>query len=131
VVPAARTRYLAEISDTVRGYKQQARAQARLAREDPATQRNRPHAAGRRCHARRRQAKAGAAIWRTERTERQDPAAAKAGGPVARNAKAYAGDEYVVKIRDKEMRTALTTKSSAAPPSARSACPPTRTMAKS
>jgi methylmalonyl-CoA mutase len=33
VVPAARTRYLAEITDTVRGYKKKARAQARLARE--------------------------------------------------------------------------------------------------
>ncbi|HEV8097239.1 MAG TPA: cobalamin-dependent protein, partial [Burkholderiales bacterium] len=33
VVPAARTRYLAEISDTVRGYKKRAREQARLARE--------------------------------------------------------------------------------------------------
>jgi methylmalonyl-CoA mutase len=33
VVPAARTRYLAEISDTVRGYKARGRSQARLARE--------------------------------------------------------------------------------------------------
>jgi len=33
IVPAARTRYLAEISDTVRGYKKRARAQAKLARE--------------------------------------------------------------------------------------------------
>jgi broad specificity phosphatase PhoE len=33
IVPPARSRYLAEISDTVRGYKKRARAQARLARE--------------------------------------------------------------------------------------------------
>ncbi|HMP10313.1 cobalamin-dependent protein, partial [Hydrogenophaga sp.] len=33
IVPGARSRYLAEISDTVRGYKQRARQQARLARE--------------------------------------------------------------------------------------------------
>ncbi len=33
VVPAARTRYLAEIADTVRGYKRRAREQAALARE--------------------------------------------------------------------------------------------------
>ncbi|MDO8275655.1 MAG: methylmalonyl-CoA mutase, partial [Serpentinimonas sp.] len=33
VLPPARNRYLAEIATTVRGYKQQARAQARLARE--------------------------------------------------------------------------------------------------
>ena len=35
IVPAARVRYLAEISDTVRGYKARARSQARLARELP------------------------------------------------------------------------------------------------
>ncbi len=33
IVPASRTRYLAEISDTVRGYKKRARTQAKLARE--------------------------------------------------------------------------------------------------
>src|SRR5690606_20736346 len=33
IVPAARTRYLADIADTVRGYKQRALAQSRLARE--------------------------------------------------------------------------------------------------
>ena len=33
VVPAARTRYLAEISETVRGYKERVREQAQLARE--------------------------------------------------------------------------------------------------
>ena len=33
VVPSARTRYLAEISDTVRGYKKRAIEQSRLARE--------------------------------------------------------------------------------------------------
>ena len=33
IVPPARARYLAEIADTVRGYKQRVRAQARLVRE--------------------------------------------------------------------------------------------------
>src|SRR4029450_4350360 len=33
IVPGARSRYLAEISDTVRGYKRRAREQARIARE--------------------------------------------------------------------------------------------------
>src|SRR5205085_9730788 len=33
IVPPARTRYLAEISETVRGYKKHAREQAKLARE--------------------------------------------------------------------------------------------------
>ncbi len=44
---------------------------------------------------------------------------------------AYAGDEYVVKIRDKEIRTALTTKSSRAPRSAKWPCRSTKTTAKS
>jgi methylmalonyl-CoA mutase len=109
VVPAARTRYLAEITDTVRGYKHQARAQARLAREiqqlsetarmlldDDAT---------------RDGAKNTVLRLATERSERQDPAAKKLVAQWPEMQKAYAGDEYVVKIRDKELRTALTTKS--------------------
>ncbi|MFZ2306653.1 MAG: fused isobutyryl-CoA mutase/GTPase IcmF [Rhodoferax sp.] len=109
VVPAARTRYLAEITDTVRGYKQHARAQARLAREiqqlsetarmlldDDAT---------------RDGAKNTVLRLATERSERQDPAAKKLVAQWPEMQKAYAGDEYVVKIRDKELRTALTTKS--------------------
>ena len=109
VVPAARTRYLAEITDTVRGYKSQARAQARLAREiqqlsetarmlldDDAT---------------RDGAKNTVLRLASERTERQDPSARKLVAQWPEMQKAYAGDEYVVKIRDKELRTALTTKS--------------------
>ena len=45
------------------------------------------------------------------RSERQDPAAAKLLAQWPAMQSAYAGDEYVVKIRDKEIRTALTTKS--------------------
>ncbi|MBA4265335.1 MAG: methylmalonyl-CoA mutase, partial [Comamonadaceae bacterium] len=109
IVPGARTRYLAEISDTVRGYKKAAREQARLAREI-------------------QQLHASAAMLRVEKPERsraaeavvdlaqvrelnQDPAARKLLAQWPDMQKAYAGDEYVVKIRDKEIRTALTTKS--------------------
>ncbi|HEY3048844.1 MAG TPA: fused isobutyryl-CoA mutase/GTPase IcmF [Polaromonas sp.] len=109
VVPAARTRYLAEISDTVRGYKKRAREQARLAREV-------------------QQLKASAAMLTVDKPERASAAEAVldlAGQRKSRMdgdarallaqwpdmQKAYAGDEYVVKIRDKEIRTALTTKS--------------------
>ncbi len=109
VVPAARTRYLAEISDTVRGYKKRAKAQAKLAREV-------------------QQLKAAAAMLKLDKPERAPAAEAAldlAGHRKARmdsDAKAllaqwpdmqtaYAGDEYVVKIRDKEIRTALTSKS--------------------
>lgn len=109
IVPGARTRYLAEIADTVRGYKQRARQQAQLAREI-------------------QQLRAAAEMLRVEKPERsraaeatidlaqvreldQDPAARKLLQQWPDMQKAYAGDEYVVKIRDKEIRTALTTKS--------------------
>jgi len=109
IVPPARTRYLADISDTVRGYKKKAIEQARLAREI-------------------QQLQASAAMLRVEKPERaraaeavidlaqlreldQDPSARKLLVQWPDMQKAYAGDEYVVKIRDKEIRTALTTRS--------------------
>ena len=109
VVPAARTRYLAEISDTVRSYKARTLAQARLAREV-------------------QQLRATAGMLQTDKPERHR--AVEAVNDIAENRvalqgaaerkllaqwpamqQAYAGDEYVVKIRDKEIRTALTSKS--------------------
>ena len=109
VVPPARTRYLAEISDTVRGYKKRAREQARLAREI-------------------QQLRAAASMLRVGKPDKARAAEAADDLAVQRELnlggaekkllmqwpdmqKAYAGDEYVVKIRDKELRTALTTKS--------------------
>ena len=109
VVPAARTRYLAEVSDTVRAYKRRARAQAALAREI-------------------QQLRATAAMLQTDKPDRHRAMEAvndlaqvrdvQLGAPERKllaqwpeMQKAYAGDEYVVKIRDKEIRTALTTKS--------------------
>jgi methylmalonyl-CoA mutase len=109
VVPAARTRYLAEISDTVRGYKKRAREQARLAREV-------------------QQLQAAAAMLKIDKPNRAPAAEAALDLAGKRKARmdadarallaqwpdmqaAYAGDEYVVKIRDKEIRTALTSKS--------------------
>ena len=109
VVPAARTRYLAEISDTVRGYKKRARAQAQLAREV-------------------QQLKAAAAMLKIDKPDRAPAAEAALDLAGHRKARmdsdarallaqwpdmqsAYAGDEYVVKIRDKEIRTALVTTS--------------------
>jgi methylmalonyl-CoA mutase len=109
VVPAARTRYLAEISDTVRGYKKRARAQAQLAREIQQLQAaaamlqvDRP--------AKARASEAALALAQ-ERAQVQDAAAKKLLAQWPDMQKAYAGDEYVVKIRDKEIRTALTSKS--------------------
>ena len=108
VVPAARTRYLAEIADTLRGYKKKARAQARLAREIQQL-----NATADMLHAddaTRDGAKNTVLRLATERTGRQDSAAAKLLAQWPAMQAAYAGDEYVVKIRDKELRTALTTK---------------------
>ena len=109
VVPAARTRYLAEITDTVRGYKRQAIAQARLARE---IQQLRAAAEMLRVDKPTRAPAAEASDdLANQRELRQDPAARKLITQWPEMQKAYAGDEYVVKIRDKEIRTALTTKS--------------------
>ena len=106
IVPGARVRYLADIADTVRGYKRRAREQARLARE-------------------LQQLTSSAAMLQTDKPERHRAVEAVLDLAKAREAqldahsrkllamwpdmrKAYAGDEYVVKIRDKEIRTALT-----------------------
>ncbi|HYW55357.1 MAG TPA: fused isobutyryl-CoA mutase/GTPase IcmF [Polaromonas sp.] len=121
VVPAARTRYLAEISDTVRGYKKRARAQAQLAREV-------------------QQLKAAATMLKIDKPERAPAAEAAldlAGHRKARMdtdarqllaqwpemQKAYAGEEYVVKIRGQEIRTALITKSLSGTPIRKVALP--------
>jgi methylmalonyl-CoA mutase len=109
VVPASRTRYLAEISDTVRGYKIRARAQARLARE---IQQLRAASAMLEVDKPGKAKAAEAALdLASQRVERQDADARKLLAQWPEMQKAYAGDEYVVKIRDKEIRTALTTKS--------------------
>ena len=109
VVPPARVRYLADISDTVRGYKTRARAQARLARE---IQQLRAAAAmlevGKPGKAKASEAALDLAA---QRETTQDPSAKKLLAQWPEMQKAYAGDEYVVKIRDKEIRTALTSKS--------------------
>ncbi|KPF50506.1 methylmalonyl-CoA mutase [beta proteobacterium AAP121] len=106
IVPGARVRYLADISDTVRGYKHRALAQSRLAREI-------------------QQLRATAKMLLTDKPGRHraveavddlaaqreallDPQAKKLLAMWPEMQRAYAGDEYVVKIRDKEIRTALT-----------------------
>ena len=109
IVPAARTRYLAEISDTVRGYKKRARAQATLAREIQQLQ-----AAARMLKIDKpdRAPAAEAALdLAGHRKAQQDGDARKLLQQWPEMQQAYAGEEYVVKIRDKEIRTALTSKS--------------------
>jgi methylmalonyl-CoA mutase len=131
VVPASRVRYLAEIAETVRGYHQRAQAQSLLARE-----RQQLRAAKAMLDAgpdigvgaaSPKQAEAGpddrtrlAALTATsdaldklvaDRDAKLEPRSRKLLDMWPRTKAAYAGDEYVVKIRDREIRTALTTTS--------------------
>jgi methylmalonyl-CoA mutase len=113
VLPASRSRYLAEISDTVRGYKARARQQAKLAREiQQLTESARMLLAA--DPGKDGTAKPGAygtvLKLAEERRNQQDPAAAKLLAQWPAMQQAYAGDRYVVKIRDKEICTQLTTK---------------------
>jgi methylmalonyl-CoA mutase len=106
IVPGARIRYLADIAEAVRGYKRRALAQSQLAREV-------------------QQLKATASMLQVDKPGRQraveavldlasqrealiEPQARKLLAQWPDMQKAYAGDEYVVKIRDKEIRTRLT-----------------------
>ncbi|HEX7440294.1 MAG TPA: methylmalonyl-CoA mutase family protein, partial [Caldimonas sp.] len=106
IVPAGRARYLADIADTVRGYKARARSQARLAREIQQLRAaaemltvDKPDKA--------RAAEAALALA-TTRAGRLDADAKKLLAMWPAMQRAYAGDEYVVRIRDKELRTVLT-----------------------
>ena len=109
IVPANKTRYLAEISDSVRSYKQRARAQAKLARE---IQQLREASRMLKIDKPQRAPAAEATLDLAEQRETLlEGAARKLLAQWSDLQKAYAGDEYVVKIRDKEIRTALTTKS--------------------
>ncbi|MBN8489214.1 MAG: methylmalonyl-CoA mutase, partial [Burkholderiales bacterium] len=106
IVPPARVRYLAEISDTVRGYKARARAQARLAREvQQLTETARMLAED---STEKNGARNTVLALAEQRAARLQPDARQLLAQWPDMVKAYAGDEYVVKIRDKEIRTALT-----------------------
>jgi methylmalonyl-CoA mutase len=105
IVPAQRVRYLAEIAETVRGYHAHTEEQVKLARE------------------RQSLCIAGGIFkgcdkptgdfeeliaWKDSQL---DPRAKKLLEMWPDTVKAYSGDEYVVKIRDKEIRTRLVTES--------------------
>jgi len=106
IVPGARVRYLADIADTVRAYKQRALAQSRLARE---IQQLRAAAAMLTVGKPEKPRAAEATVSLAEQREaRLDPQARKLLAMWPDMRRAYAGDEYVVKIRDREIRTALT-----------------------
>lgn len=105
IVPPARVRYLADIADTVRGYKARAHQQATLAREVQQLR-----ATARMLHQARpekHRARDAVTDLAEQREALLEPAARKLLAQWPEMQKAYAGDDYVVKIRDKEIRTRL------------------------
>ena len=106
VVPPQRSRYLAEIADCVRGYHGHAREQARLARE-----RQQLSGAKIMLAAECKEEVASLDVLMKQREAKLDARAKKLLDMWPQMQHAYAGDEYVVKIRDKELRTKLTSKS--------------------
>jgi methylmalonyl-CoA mutase len=136
IVPSARVRYLAEIAETVRGYYGWAKEQAKIARErqqlraakamltsSPASDASSSSSPRKRgssdvgeqdktpdSHLRGNDG-AGQAIDRliADRDATLDPRAKKLLEMWPQTKAAYTGDEYVVKIRGKEIRSALTT----------------------
>ena len=105
IVPSSRVRYLAEISETVRHYHRWAGEQARIARE-----RQQLKAAKVMLARAKDGAEAGGALdpLIDEREHQLDGRARKLLDLWPKTRQAYSGDEYVVKIRDREIRTALT-----------------------
>ncbi len=102
IVPNARVRYLAEIAEALRAYHEHAARQARLARECQSLK-----------TARQLFEECGKAVadfgeliaWKEGQL---DPRTRKLLELWPKTVDLYARDEYVVKIRDKEIRTALT-----------------------
>jgi methylmalonyl-CoA mutase len=100
IVPPARARYLAEIADTVRGYHRFTRKQVTLARE-----RQQLSESKRMLAIAHKTADFDDLI--AERDAEMDAGAKKLLAQWPEMQAAYAGDDYVVKIRDKEIRTRL------------------------
>ncbi|HNA68680.1 MAG TPA: methylmalonyl-CoA mutase family protein [Rhodocyclaceae bacterium] len=105
IVPAERARYLAEIADAVRGYHKHTLEQSRIARERQALRISKRLFEG--C-----QKDAGSfdelIDWKDGELT---PSSRKLLDMWPKTVELYAADEYVVKIRDKEIRTALTSES--------------------
>ena len=105
IVPTARVRYLAEIADTVRSYHQHTDVQVNIARERQSLRIAKGIFAG--CE----KSTADFDEMQAFKDGQQDPKAKKLLDMWPQTLEAYSGDEYVVKIRDKEIRTKLTTES--------------------
>jgi isobutyryl-CoA mutase len=126
IVPASRVRYLAEIADALRGYHRWADGQAVVARErqqllgarrmlDATTVRPEP-VEGQLAIIERGASTSSARTAMNvsfdeaiaDRNQALDPRSKKLLDMWPQTVASYAGDEYVVKIRDKEIRTTLT-----------------------
>ncbi|HEX2542327.1 MAG TPA: fused isobutyryl-CoA mutase/GTPase IcmF [Caldimonas sp.] len=107
IVPPARSRYLAEIAEAVRGYKAKALAQSRLAREAQQLR------AGARMLGESEAASTQSAAIETlarladARSTRLQPESRRLLTAWPELQRAYAGDDYVVKVREREIRTSL------------------------
>lgn len=105
IVPPARARYLAEVADTVRGYHRRVQMQSCLARERQQL-----------LASRHMLERAGASVQTLSALDRQAAERDAQLGATERKLlamwpdlrRAYSGEEYVVRIRDKEIRTQLT-----------------------
>ncbi len=111
IIPGARVRYLAEIADSVRSYHRWAQEQTRTARERQQLRATHAMLAeragpehGLQCVA----ATEAVTGLLADRDAKLDPRAKKLLDMWPQTRAAYAGDEYVVRIRDREIRTALT-----------------------
>jgi methylmalonyl-CoA mutase len=117
IVPPARVRYLAEIAETVRGYHGWAKEQSKIARERQQLTATKamladanfvgPDSAGQQRANEFAPTALDALI--ADRDSKLDPRAQKLLSMWPKTKAAYTGDEYVVKIRGKEIRSALTT----------------------
>ncbi|WP_354685653.1 fused isobutyryl-CoA mutase/GTPase IcmF [Cupriavidus necator] len=103
IVPPARSRYLAELADTVRGYHRRVMEQSRIARE-----RQQLRESSRMLQAAQGDGSALDALA-AERDNALGQVERKLLAMWPQMREAYSGDEYVVKIRDREIRTGLVT----------------------
>jgi len=105
VVPANRQRYLAEIAETLREYHRHAQQQSRIARDRQSLVAAKGMLEG--------AGKDGSALdpLIEEKVKALDPYAKELLERWPDTVKAYSGDEYVVKIREREVRTRLTSTS--------------------
>ncbi len=104
IVPSARSRYLAEIAETIRGYHARAKEQAKTARERQQLRATKGML-GIKADGENKDLDSLVA----DREAKLDARSRKLLDMWPKTKAAYSGDEYVVKIRGKEFRSALTT----------------------